>query len=56
MISEYLGDGAYVKLSDYGELVIYTSNGIKMTNSVVLGWREVDILLEFIKLNKGNIQ
>jgi len=33
---EYLGDGVYVYLDDYGAVVLYTSNGFNETNRVVL--------------------
>ncbi len=40
----YLGDGAYAYLSDYREIVLYTSDGITETNTVVL---EPDVLAMF---------
>ena len=52
----YLGDGAYARMSPFGEVVIYTSNGLEATNTVVLGLHEVDALLIFIEHNKGEIQ
>lgn len=33
---DYLGDGAYVYVSEFGEVVLYTSNGYRETNTVVL--------------------
>ena len=33
---DYLGDGAYVYLDPFGDVVLYTSNGISETNRVVL--------------------
>jgi len=37
----YLGDGAYVFFSGFGEVILYTSNGITETNVVVLGPYEI---------------
>ncbi len=31
----YLGDGAFITEDEYGGIVIYTSNGIDVTNQVV---------------------
>lgn len=46
----YLGDGAYAKLSDQpGEVVIYTTNGLVVTNSVFLGRQEIQILVKWLK-------
>jgi len=53
--STYLGDGAYARISEYGELVIFTSNGYAVTNSVVLGVYELRYLEEFIKAHRGEI-
>ncbi len=33
---DYLGDGAYIYLSPYNSVVIYTSDGYSETNTVVL--------------------
>ena len=33
---DYIGDGAYVYLTPYQDVVLYTSNGIEETNRVVL--------------------
>ena len=33
---EYLGDGAYARLDSCGDVVVYTSNGMQVTNEVVL--------------------
>lgn len=32
----YLGDGAYVKLTEFGDVVLYTTDGINQTNVVYL--------------------
>lgn len=51
----YLGDGVYAKWSSYsstfGELELRTSNGIRDTNTIVLGTFEIESLLEFLKQN-----
>lgn len=33
---EYLGDGAYARMTEYGDLVITTEDGIRVQNRVVL--------------------
>lgn len=33
---DYIGDGAYVYISDFNEVVLYTSDGITETNTVVM--------------------
>ena len=43
---DYLGDGAYVYLDQYGAVVLYTSNGIETTNRVVL---EAEVLAAFTR-------
>lgn len=55
MEDHYLGDGAYCKISDYGELVIYTHNGISKTNSIVLGRYELKALEGFVATNKNKV-
>jgi len=44
----YLGDGAYAEYDGQGELIIYTSDGIRRTNEGVLGASETDGLLQFM--------
>jgi hypothetical protein len=41
---EYLGDGAYVRLNEYGQVVLFTSDGDHTTNSVYL---EPEVLRAF---------
>lgn len=41
---DYLGDGAYVYLDPVGCVVLYTSDGIRETNRVVL---EPEVLVAF---------
>ena len=43
----YLGDGAYVEVRG-GELVIYTSNGLHRTNSIVCEYHAARALAAFI--------
>ena len=45
----YLGDGAYVRISQLGEIVIYTTNGITVTNSVYLEPSAINELIKFLK-------
>lgn len=40
----YLGDGAYVYADEFGAVVLYTSDGVRETNRVVL---ERDVLAAF---------
>ena len=51
----YLGDGAYVELDSYepNSVVLYTSNGMSITNTVILGPYEVDALINWFKKLKG---
>lgn len=45
----YLGDGAYVRISQLGEIVIYTTNGLHVTNSVYLESPAIDEFIKFLK-------
>lgn len=47
----YLGDGAYVRF-EYGEVVLYTSNGIERTNRVVLDFSMLDELFKLTQAYK----
>lgn len=33
---DYLGDGVYVELNEYGQLVLETSDGIRVSNRIFL--------------------
>jgi hypothetical protein len=33
---EYLGDAAYVRLNEHGQVVLFTSDGVHSTNSIYL--------------------
>jgi len=46
---EYLGDGAYVKFTGYN-FVLYTSDGISITNEIHLEKHEIKVLNHFIEL------
>ncbi len=50
----YLGDGAYVFMEPYGDVVLYTSNGISEENRVVLGASELESLLNWVEDVKRN--
>lgn len=41
---EYLGDGAYVRLNDDGQVVLFTSDGMQLTNAIHL---EPEVLASF---------
>lgn len=46
----YLGDGAYVDDGSFaGEIVLTTEDGIRATNRIVLGPRELDALITWLK-------
>lgn len=45
--ASYLGDGAYCEWRDIGDLLVYTSDGIRRTNEVVLGPHELSQLVRF---------
>lgn len=46
-MATYLGDGAYAELTPIG-LRLYTTDGIRETNSILLGDREYNALIEFV--------
>lgn len=43
----YLGDGAYVEITE-DVVVLYTHDGIRTTNQVILGQSELSALLRFL--------
>ena len=45
----YIADGAYVSVNELGELVIYTTNGIRRTNEVVFERQPARMLIRFIE-------
>jgi hypothetical protein len=49
--TEYLGDGAYVFIDDWGSIQIITSNGLSITNRVVLEREHFEALIHYVKIN-----
>jgi hypothetical protein len=49
----YLGDGAYVRWDQFGVLVLYTSDGVSITNQVYLESEVLHALQEFLRQSKG---
>ncbi len=45
----YLGDGAYVEYTKGGEFMLYTSNGIQITNTIYLEPAVMESLYKFFK-------
>lgn len=43
---EYLGDGVYIELNDFSQLVLTTENGISITNTIFM---EPDVLAAFLE-------
>jgi hypothetical protein len=52
--NSYLGDGAYVKSEQWGDVVIYTHDGYEQTNTVCLGQSEIFFLLKWLTENGYN--
>lgn len=49
----YLGDGAYVKEDSVtGDVIIYTYDGIHVTNEVYLSQYEISILAKWLRLQR----
>ena len=44
MNKTYLGDAVYVELSEYGDVVLTTENGIEATNTIILDSQVVNNL------------
>ena len=50
---EYLGDGVYAALSEYGEIILTTETGIEITNRIYLADDILNTLIKFLaKHNK----
>ena len=47
MEKRYIGDGVYVALSRYNEIILTTENGIETTNRIVLEPHIVQSLIEY---------
>lgn len=45
----YLGDGVYAQLQGQ-DLILYTSNGVQVTNTIVLEPTVLHALLKFLKV------
>lgn len=53
----YLGDGAFLKEGSYaGEFVVFTTDGIEITNTVVLGPAEAQLLARSITLELDTLK
>lgn len=49
MSKRYLGDGVYAQIEDYGDLILTTENGVRVTNRIVLEPAVLLSLLKFVK-------
>ena len=55
-MKSYIGDGVYAEEGSYiGEVILTTEDGIKVTNTIVLGPNEITSLEHFINLTKETI-
>ena len=45
----YLGDGAYVGISQQNAVVLWTTDGLRVTNVVVLEWEAFEKLLSWAR-------
>ena len=45
----YLGDGVYVYLDSYGAFVLYTSDGLSETNTIVIEPETLESLQEWMR-------
>jgi hypothetical protein len=48
-IKVYLGDGVYAEWSEWGELILTTSDGIHETNRIVLDQSAMEALRHFAR-------
>ena len=48
MLKTYLGDGVYAEISEDGDIMLTTGNGIRTTNSIYLDRAAIDALIVFI--------
>ena len=51
MSKRYLGDGVYAQIEDYGDLILTTEDGVRVTNRIVL---EPAVLLSLLKFFKAS--
>ena len=49
MKKEYLGDSVYVELNEHGQLVLTTSDGISVSNTICLEPEVFGALVRFVK-------
>lgn len=49
----YLGDGVYVGLGRWGHVHLWTTDGVEVTNNVVLGRHELESLMRWLESRKG---
>jgi len=49
MSKRYLGDGVYAQIEDYGDLILTTEDGVRVTNRIVLEPAVLLSLLKFVK-------
>lgn len=47
----YLGDGAYVRIDVVGHIILFTSDGLEVTNEVFLDPIALQEFLDYLKLN-----
>lgn len=50
---EYLGDGVYVDLDEWGAIILTTENGLKITNRIVLEPIVCQALKEYVDRKAG---
>ena len=49
----YLGDGVYARWTDWGDLVLATSDGLSETNTIVLEPEVLRNLLRYLEARKA---
>ena len=52
----YLGDAVYVYLGEYADVILYTSDGIAQTNTIVLEPSIVEALQNWIKSTTDDLE
>lgn len=46
---QYLGDGVYIQVKEYGEIWLTTEDGVSVTNTIVLDSHVIQALVIFLK-------
>lgn len=46
---QYLGDGVYVEINKFDQIILTTENGYEATNTIYLEWSVWDSLMKYIK-------